>query len=113
MNLIPVFIVFVLFFLGVPVAFAMIIASFIYFMFMCDGVGAFTMVSSLLSQSTSFTMMAVPFFIMAGSVMGYGGVSTTLMDFCDIITGRMTGGLGATNTLLSTFMGGYVRFFCC
>lgn len=106
MNLIPVFIVFVLFFLGVPVAFAMIIASFIYFMFMCDGVGAFTMVSSLLSQSTSFTMMAVPFFIMAGSVMGYGGVSTTLMDFCDIITGRMTGGLGATNTLLSTFMGG-------
>ncbi len=106
MNLIPVFIVFVLFFLGVPVAFAMIIASFIYFIFMCDGVGPLTMVSSLLSQSSSFTMMAVPFFIMAGSVMGYGGVSTTLMDFCDMLTGRMQGGLGATNTLLSTFMGG-------
>ena len=106
MNLIPVAIVFVLFFLGVPVAFAMMIASFLYFTFMCKGVTIFTMVSALLEQSSSFTMMAVPFFIMAGSVMGYGGVSTTLMDFCDMLTGRMVGGLGATNTLLSTFMGG-------
>ena len=80
MNLWPVLIVFVLFFLGVPVAFAMIIASFIYFTFMCEGVTLFSMVSALLDQSSSFTMMAVPFFIMAGSVMGYGGVSTSLMD---------------------------------
>lgn len=106
MNLIPVLIVFVLFFSGVPVAFAMMIASFIYFGFMCEGVTPVSMVSALLDESRSFTMMAVPFFIMAGSVMGYGGVSTTLMDFCDMLTGRMVGGLGATNTLLSTFMGG-------
>ena len=112
MNLWPVLIVFVLFFLGVPVAFAMIIASFIYFTFMCDGVTLFTMVSALLEQSASFTMMAVPFFIMAGSVMGYGGVSTSLMDFCDMLTGRMRGGLGATNTLLSTFMGGMSGSSC-
>lgn len=112
MNLWPVLIVFVLFFLGVPVAFAMIIASFIYFTFMCDGVTLFSMVSALLEQSTSFTMMAVPFFIMAGSVMGYGGVSTSLMDFCDMLTGRMKGGLGATNVLLSTFMGGMSGSSC-
>lgn len=112
MNLWPIIIVFVLFFLGVPVAFAMMISSFIYFTFMCDGVTLFTMVSALLGQSTSFTMMAVPFFIMAGSVMSYGGVSTTLMDFCDMITGRMQGGLGATNTLLSTFMGGMSGSSC-
>ena len=112
MNLWPVLIVFVLFFLGVPVAFAMIIASFIYFTFMCEGVTLFSMVSALLDQSSSFTMMAVPFFIMAGSVMGYGGVSTSLMDFCDMLTGRMRGGLGATNTLLSTFMGGMSGSSC-
>ncbi|MGI6118223.1 MAG: TRAP transporter large permease [Bilifractor sp.] len=106
MNLIPVLIVFVLFFLGVPVAWSMMIGSFIYFTFMCPGVNMFSMVSSLLDESSSFTMMAIPLFIMAGSVMGYGGVSTTLMDFCDMLTGRMVGGLGATNTLLSTFMGG-------
>ena len=68
-NLIPIFIVFVLFFLGVPVAFAMLIASFIYFAFMCDGVTMFTMVSSLLTNSESFTMLAVPFFVTAGTVM--------------------------------------------
>ena len=112
MNLWPILIVFALFFLGVPVAFAMMFASFIYFTFMCDGVNLFTMVSALLEQSSSFTMMAVPFFIMAGSVMSYGGVSTTLMDFCDMITGRMRGGLGATNTLLSTFMGGMSGSSC-
>ena len=79
---------------------------------MCEGVTLFSMVSALLDQSSSFTMMAVPFFIMAGSVMGYGGVSTSLMDFCDMLTGRMRGGLGATNTLLSTFMGGMSGSSC-
>ena len=112
MNLWPILIVFILFFLGVPVAFAMMFASFVYFTFMCDGVTLYTMVSALLEQASSFTMMAVPFFIMAGSVMSYGGVSTTLLDFCDMLTGRMRGGLGATNTLLSTFMGGMSGSSC-
>lgn len=112
MNLWPVLIVFVLFFLGVPVAFAMMFASFVYFTFMCDGVSLFTMVSALLEQSSSFTMMAIPFFIMAGSVMSYGGVSSALMDFCDMITGRMRGGLGATNVLLSACMGGMSGSSC-
>ena len=85
-NILPILIVFVLFFLGVPVAFAMLIASFIYFTFMCDGVNMFTMVSSLLTNSESFTMLAVPFFVTAGTVMGYGGVSENLMDFCEMLT---------------------------
>ena len=112
MNLCTILIVFVLFFLGVPVAFAMMFASFIYFTFMCDGVNLFTMVSALLEQGSSFTMMAVPFFIMAGSVMSYGGVSSSLMDFCDILTGRMKGGLGATNVLMSCLMGGMSGSSC-
>ena len=112
MNLWPILIVFVLFFLGVPVAFAMMFASFVYFTFMCDGVNLFTMVSALLEQGSSFTMMAVPFFIMAGSVMSYGGVSSSLMDFCDMLTGRMKGGLGATNVLMSALMGGMSGSSC-
>ena len=111
-NILPILIVFVLFFLGVPVAFAMLIASFIYFTFMCDGVNMFTMVSSLLTNSESFTMLAVPFFVTSGTVMGYGGVSENLMDFCEMLTGRFTGGLGATNCLLSTFMGGISGSSC-
>lgn len=111
-NLIPLLIVVILFFLGIPVAFAMLIASFVYFVFMCDGVTWFTMVSSLLTQAESFTMLAVPFFITAGAIMGYGGVSEKLMDFCELLTGRYTGGLGATNCLLSTFMGGISGSSC-
>ena len=52
---------------------------------MCDGVNMFTMVSSLLTNSESFTMLAVPFFVTAGTVMGYGGVSENLMDFCEML----------------------------
>lgn len=85
-NLWPILIAFVLFFVGVPVAFSMIIASLIYFTFWCDGVTLFNMISALFEQSSSFTMMAVPFFILAGSVMGYGGVSESLMDFCGMLS---------------------------
>ena len=111
-NLWPILIAFVLFFVGVPVAFSMIIASLIYFTFWCDGVTLFNMISALFEQSSSFTMMAVPFFILAGSVMGYGGVSESLMDFCGMLTSKFTGGLGATNCLLSTFMGGLSGSSC-
>lgn len=89
-NLWPILIAFVLFFVGVPVAFSMIIASLIYFTFWCDGVTLFNMISALFEQSSSFTMMAVPFFILAGSVMGYGGVSESLMDFCGMLTSKFT-----------------------
>mgnify|MGYP002515984752 CR=1 FL=1 len=105
-NIWPCVIVFVLFFLNIPVAYAMLFSSFVYFTFWCDGVNMFTMVSSLFSQAESFTMLAVPLFIMAGSIMGYGGISTSLMDFCDLLTGNTHGGLGHANILLSTFMGG-------
>lgn len=111
-NLWPCIIVFVLFFLNIPVAYAMITASFVYFTFWCEGVNMFTFVSSLFAQAETFTMLAVPLFIMAGSVMGYGGISTSLMDFCDMITGRMRGGLGHANILLSTFMGGISGSSC-
>lgn len=55
-------------------------------------------------QSTS--LLAVPFFVCAGVFMNYSGVTRRIMALCDVLTGRMWGGLAQVNVLLSTMMGG-------
>lgn len=52
------------------------------------------------------SLLAIPFFITAGVLMNYSGVTKRIMDFCALITGRWTGGLAQVNVLLSTLMGG-------
>ena len=51
-------------------------------------------------------MLAIPFFVMAGSVMNYGGISDKMMDFAEVLTGHMKGGLAQVNVVLSMLMGG-------
>lgn len=51
----------------------------------------------------SFTLMAVPFFILAGNLMRYGGVSKRLLEFTDSLVGKLTGGLGMVTTLACMF----------
>lgn len=51
----------------------------------------------------SFTLMAIPFFMLAGNFMRYGGISKRLLDLADHIIGFVTGGLGAVTTLTCMF----------
>ena len=50
--------------------------------------------------------MAVPFFILAGEIMGAGGISDKIVDFANAIVGRFRGGLACVNCLDSMFFGG-------
>jgi len=59
-----------------------------------------------ITATASFPLLAIPFFIMAGSVMNYSGISTKLMQMASVLTGHMVGGLAQVNVLLSTMMGG-------
>lgn len=54
----------------------------------------------------SFSLMAVPFFILAGEIMGKGGISDKLIELSDAIIGWMRGGLAMVNIVASTFFGG-------
>jgi len=64
-------------------------------------------VPQLFSQaSTSFTLLAVPLFILAGNLMERGTVGKNLIDFTTSIVGWMTGGLGAVNIVGSMIFGG-------
>lgn len=51
----------------------------------------------------SFTLMAIPFFMLAGNFMRYGGVSKRLLNLSEHLVGFVTGGLGMVTTLTSMF----------
>ena len=54
----------------------------------------------------SFPLMAVPFFVLAGELMNQGGTTRRLIDFANVLVGRIPGGLAHTNILASMFFGG-------
>ena len=54
----------------------------------------------------SFSLMAVPFFILAGEIMGKGGISDKLIELSDALVGWIRGGLALVNIVASTFFGG-------
>ena len=54
----------------------------------------------------SFSLMAIPFFILAGNLMNFGGITNRIIDFCNSLLGRFHGGLGLTNIGASMVFGG-------
>ena len=105
-DLIPVFMVFILYFLGLPIVYALFGSTFFYFLFIDTTSLPWLILQKVMNSTQSFSMLAIPYFIMAGSVMNFGGISDKLMDFCECVTGHMKGGLAQVNVLLSMLMGG-------
>lgn len=106
MEFLPVVVVFLLYFSGIPIAFALFGAALSYFTFINTGSPVDLILQRFITSTASFPLLAVPFFIMAGSVMNYAGISNRLMSMADVLTGHMTGGLAQVNVMLSTLMGG-------
>ncbi len=95
----------VLLFLKVPVFASVISATAAYF-FLNPSLPQQIMAQRMFSGIESIPMLAIPFFVCAGVLMNYSGVTRRIMNFCEVLTGRMNGGLAQVNTLLSTLMGG-------
>ena len=102
----PLFLLLILFFLRVPIGFSLFIASMYYFTFINYGMPVDLTLQNAVSSIQSFTILAVPFFIMIGVVMNYSGISKRLLNFADLLVGHMTGGLGQVNVMLSTLLSG-------
>jgi len=105
-DLIPVFMVFLLYFLGMPIVYALFGSTFFYFLVVDPSTQCWLILQKVMNSTQSFSMLAIPFFIMSGSVMNFGGISDKMMDFCECVTGHMRGGLAQVNVLLSMLMGG-------
>ncbi|PAE30342.1 C4-dicarboxylate ABC transporter permease [Paenibacillus sp. 7884-2] len=57
----------------------------------------------LVTSTDSFPLMAIPFFILAGEIMGKGGISTRLFDLANVFVGRFTGGFAMAAVITSMF----------
>jgi tripartite ATP-independent transporter DctM subunit len=63
-------------------------------------------VQQMVQGVRSFSLLAIPFFIIAGEMMGQGGISRRLIVFSNLLVGRVRGGLAQVNCLASMFFGG-------
>ena len=86
-----------------PVAFSLAISAMVTAAYKGISLGALT--QKMVSGVDSFSLLAIPFFILAGEIMGAGGISDRLVKFADVIVGRVRGGLACVNVLDSTFFG--------
>ena len=95
----------ILLFLKVPVYIAVLGGSMVYFVMNPD-INSVVFAQQAIIGTEKISLMAIPFFICAGIFMNYTGVTKRIMDFCEVVTGRLPGGLAQVNVLLSTVMGG-------
>ncbi|KIN71959.1 TRAP transporter large permease [Sulfitobacter guttiformis] len=105
-NYIPMMLLFVMFLLNIPVAFSLIASALVYFLFINNSLPIALVMQRFITSAESFPLLAIPFFIMVGSVMNYSGISRSLLGFADSLIGHKTGGLAHVNVLLSMLMGG-------
>lgn len=105
MNLTPLLILLACFLMGFPIAFSLLASVIAYFAL--DPYMSLTiLVQRMVASTESVSLMAIPFFVTAGAIMNYSGISSRLMALADALVGHMTGGLGQVNVVLSTLMGG-------
>ena len=103
-TLMLLFIFLALVFLRVPIVYAIGIASLADFLYL--GINPMQMALKFVSTLNSYTLLAVPFFITMGELMGAGGVTDTLIDFSKELVGWVRGGAAMVNVVASFFFGG-------
>lgn len=91
--------------LNVPIAFGLGIATFLTAWALGYQNVFLTTASDLANGIDSFALLAIPFFILAGELMGSGGLARRLINLATLIVGRLPGGLALVNTLTCMFFG--------
>lgn len=91
-------------FLRVPVVYAIGTSSLLVFFYL--GINPMQMALRFVTNLNSYTLLAVPFFILMGELMGAGGVTETLIDFSRELVGWIRGGAAMVNVVASFFFGG-------
>ncbi|WP_207477649.1 TRAP transporter large permease [Arenibaculum pallidiluteum] len=91
--------------LGAPVAFAIGLSGFSFFV-MSDMIPLSISVQQVATASQSFPLLAVPFFVLAGHMMNKTGITSRLIRCSEVLVSWMSGGLAQVCIVLSTLMGG-------
>jgi tripartite ATP-independent transporter DctM subunit len=96
----------VLLLLGVPMLVALFVGVTLNFFLV--GQWAITLPQSMISGMSTFTLVALPLFVLSGLVMNAGGISGRLFDFAKALVGWARGGLAQVDILTSMFFGGMI-----
>jgi len=94
-----------LMFLGMPVAFAVGVASFVFYV-VSDTIPASIGVQRIATATQSFPLLAVPLFVLAGNLMNASGITDRIISLAKVLTGWITGGLAQVAIVVSALMGG-------
>ena len=95
---------FLLIFMGNHILFSIGTSTLITVLYL--GIPLQTVAQQTVKGLNSFSLMAVPFFILAGEIMSAGGITKRLVDLADALVGWMRCGLGMVNIVASMFFGG-------
>ena len=96
----------VLLLLGTPIAVSIALATLLTMLLSVDsGPAETTVAARMVAGVNSFALLAIPFFILSGYLMGRGGIARRLIDFARVLVGRLPGGLALVNVLSCTLFG--------
>lgn len=95
---------FLLILLGNKIIYAIGISTLITTLYL--GIPVQSITQNIVRGINSFSLMAVPFFILMGEIMRAGGITKRLVKFANALVGGFHGGLGMVNIVASTFFGG-------
>jgi len=101
----PIFLMLGLLLLSVPVAMALMAPSLLYF-YLGGALPIDLFAQRIVSSTESFPLLALPFFVIAGSIMNAAGITRRLLHLADAFVGHLTGGLAQIAVILATMMGG-------
>ena len=94
---------FVLMMIGMPVAYALGLSALIGALWIDLPLDA--VMIQLAAGVNKFSLLAIPFFVLAGAIMAEGGMARRLVDFAGVLVGFIRGGLSLVNIMASTFFG--------
>ncbi|MEP1141196.1 MAG: TRAP transporter large permease [Balneola sp.] len=92
--------------LRVPIAFSIGLATLATILISVDSLPAITTLAQRMATGLdSFTLLAIPFFILAGQLMNQGGIAKKLIDFAKVLVGTLPGGLAYVNVIAAMLFG--------
>jgi tripartite ATP-independent transporter DctM subunit len=91
--------------MNVPIAVAIGLSTFLTILSLGDVPTNYIIAQRMSTGIASFPLLAIPFFILSGVLMGQGGMARRLIDFAEALVGRFTGGLSYVSTLTCMMFG--------
>ncbi|WP_159715626.1 TRAP transporter large permease [Geminicoccus flavidas] len=92
--------------LGLPIALVMLVSSTSYFLFSGNLLFLRMLPEKMFAGIDVFVLMAIPFFLLTGEIMNRAKLTDRLFDFCNLIVGRIRGGLAQVNVVSSLLFAG-------